>query len=625
MKLKPTSNGNVIADAFTEDALVDGTLSMNVEKCPNLYGTNYEIWESKTLAEIFTSGTSVEPLADLVFASTLNNNYYDTYTGTITVGTGSNITITNTGETTVDIYVVDLTTVFTTEPTETQCDAMAKMFLLNGTGSELITLEEVFYVDYTNSLVHNLTDIYGTGNEPTLETHETLIPQYTNTVLKAKAFSENLQQEYMQVKLTTPLYTGGMTYAELFDGYQLISNGDFSDGTTGWSVSGTYHSIENETLKSNLTISGSLSFHSNTSFNLNDEIYLFANINNTSATIISFSEMTTRTTDVVRYDYITLGSGWLNHSSIRDVSANGKYLGFTITSVGSALTYFDNIYAFNITALKALELYSPLYNDTFDNLSDVEIKAQLDLWVKFYALITGNVTDTGTEMLNDRYYMDYDNAKAYDLELVSAYAPSVDEVVYEGLSYRDIFESGNLVENPLLTDGTSWFNDSGLTLSDDKAYYLDTVNSAGIYQDILLEIGVNYYISIQIESAGTPLFGLQYRNSNYMMSYTYLYSLGQLSYIIEAVQTDGIEFNGRTSGAAFTMDNIFVIPMSIFTTAPSQAQLDTWLATYLTRSNKKALVESILNKDITLTSIPVKAKIYKDRLVILGDYVTVGE
>jgi hypothetical protein len=68
-----------------------------------------------------------------------------------------------------------------------------------------------------------------------------------------------------------------------------------------------------------------------------------------------------------------------------------------------------------------------MYADTFDNLSNAEIKAQMDLWVEIYSVLSGNTTKTGTAFLGNRYYVDYDNLKVYDYEKASPYLTSTPE------------------------------------------------------------------------------------------------------------------------------------------------------------------------------------------------------
>ena len=74
-----------------------------------------------------------------------------------------------------------------------------------------------------------------------------------------------------------------------------------------------------------------------------------------------------------------------------------------------------------------------------------------------------------------------------------------------------------------------------------------------------------------------------------------------------------------------TVDLVHWDTGSLFTVTPTNTQLDTWLSTYLYLKDKTSVMEDIIDKTVTLTGIPVKAKIYKDRFVILGEYVIIGE
>ena len=405
MKFFPRKNGNVIVDATTVDALVDGLVSIDVVKCPNLYGTAYNVWESNDLATIFGVATTVEPLGTLVYASVLGNNYYDTFTGTITVGTGSDITITNTGETAVDIYVVDLTTLFTTEPNETQCDAMAKMFLFNGTGSELITLEEVFYVDYTGQVIHNLTDIYGTGNEPTLETHEALIPQYTNTVLKAKAFENTLQQEYMEVSLDTPVYEN-LSLRDIFEDGNLVTNGDFSTTDNWLGINETTLKIIDETFEFDMSASAGIrQLNIN---GLNTQIlYIGLQSYVKSGTIGQYSLRFLTSSNVLASNAVNINTSNISfeiESGLLTASADFDRLQLAVTGIGDKIYVIDNIH------LIPMSLFTTAPTQT-----------QLDEWLDIYLTLTSANSKTGTAFVQDRFYIDYDNAKAYDYNIIAPY------------------------------------------------------------------------------------------------------------------------------------------------------------------------------------------------------------
>jgi hypothetical protein len=342
---------------------------------------------------------------------------------------------------------------------------MYKMFLFNGTGSELITLQDIFYVDYTGQVIHNLTSIYGEGNEPTLETHETLIPQYTNTVLKAKEFSENLQQEYMQMSLDSVVYEGlslrdivenyidipigelnNHTLREVFEDGNLVVNGDFSDGTTGWTSL-----LKAQVINDKLNVKGE--------------------------------------NDIARAQQpkvLILNNDYYFRLDIQLIS---------IASLSSNII----CQIFGYTTPAKIELPNTTLNDV-KSLSMIHIPT----------LATSNVISLG-RTTNQTFEANYDN-----VYLVDRTSLGIDHLTVEQMDY----------------------------------YY-------EMYQDFK-----DVYVGDKVIS---------------------------------------------------------------FTTAPTQNQLDTWLATYLYLNDKKAVMEDVLDKTVTLTGIPTKAKIYKDRFVILGKFVIIGE
>jgi hypothetical protein len=79
-------------------------------------------------------------------------------------------------------------------------------------------------------------------------------------------------------------------------------------------------------------------------------------------------------------------------SVIHTLTATGNVYVALYSTLTSGVFYFDNIYLFNITALQTLQLYSPMYADTFDNLSDANIQAQFDDWIENGTDFTDDVT-----------------------------------------------------------------------------------------------------------------------------------------------------------------------------------------------------------------------------------------
>ena len=349
---------------------------------------------------------------------------------TITQGTGSDFTVTNTSEETVDIYVAILSS-FLAVPTKEQCDDMYKLFMLNGTGSELITLQDIFYVDYTGQVIHNLTSIYGEGNEPTLETHETLIPQYTNIVLKAKAFSENLQQEYMQMSLDSVVYEG-LSLRDIFendtDGILLpngvktfeISGNDLVQRVKKYTLQASdFVALSNQTLWQRISIKKPIDLINYGLFDNNlGNVYINGFIH---VLYVDNATMIGKITSSAYANTFTLGFPLGTYDNLAEAQAD--------------LVDTDIYY----------QLATPIVLHTF---TTAPTQTQLDELLDIYLTLTSNNTKTGTALVQDRYYVDYDNAKAYDYNVIEPYLPTaLDTPIYEGLSLRDIVE--NYIDIPI--------------------------------------------------------------------------------------------------------------------------------------------------------------------------------
>ena len=601
----PDRNGDLRADAFTVEAVLP--IVIPTIKCPDVYGTDFIIWEALALSGIFTGGTSVEPDGTLVYETVNGNSYYDTFTQEIVVADGTDITITNTSEETITIYVVSMSTLFTALPTKAQLDDMYKLFMMNGTTTELLTIDDIFYVDYTNNVIHNLTTIYGTGNEPlTVEAFETLKAKYTNTVVKAPEFTNDLQNELVMVSKADNINTpkqyvvndidtaidslNGLTLREVFEdgnlfnndlvtadnatlvsyvdnvlvynntnqisivqttskvsvvtgqkifisynlksdtaaaysniytrdtissaytpnntlvvdeenvytqikditvttdsriavrlvlfddtytsstnelkdiyfvnlntlglqaltaeqmdeyfemynylkgattftdleALQLVANGDFDEGTTGWDI---HAEINYDTLYNDLHIditSGTLTGTRYITSNLGTRtsIYIYYDFDNISMPV-DYGTFAIRTTGYTNLYPLSNITG--NHSYLLNLASNNMMFAIGHNFNRDIEYRLDNVYIFDKVAMQMAQVYSPLYEDTFDNLLDSEIKAQMDVWVKLLTILNGSTTKTGTDLLANRYYVDYDNLKIYDYAKAEPYLTTTPE------------------------------------------------------------------------------------------------------------------------------------------------------------------------------------------------------
>jgi len=264
----------------------------------------------------------------------------------------------------------------------------------NGTGSAL--LNGRYYFNYDDDVIHDLLAIYGAGNEPSLAMHETLIPQYTNTVIKAKAFENTLQQEYMQLSLDTPVYEG-LSLRDIFEDGNIITNPQFENGITGWNDSGIItKSVTNGIIEiiSESNISGIFQ-----SLNING-VKLYHNIRYKSST----APFLTISTPYREINYM-IATDFSVYSSIINTTPNTNFNFFLRNRLSTQILYIDYVYALNLT----------------DLFTTAPTQNQLDEWLDIYLTLTSANSKTGTAFVQDRFYIDYDNAKAYDYNIIAPY------------------------------------------------------------------------------------------------------------------------------------------------------------------------------------------------------------
>lgn len=503
MKFFPRKNGNVIVDAIIEDVTVDGLKSLAVEKCPNVYSNalDEKIYEGLSLRDIFESGNLVvngdfsdgttgwTPFSStlsnvnnnlittstvvtnsgfyqtLDLLNTLNDKIYVITSGKIIDDTNSNgmyvwagkdglynltniiaedilfenVFLTSSNIFTNDestgyftlylqhrrsadgigktmefdyIYALNLTTLFTTAPSKAQLDEWLALYLYlknaetSRTGSEIV---ESLYINYDNLIAHNLTTIYGAGNEPSLATHEALIPQYTNTVLKAKAFANTLQQEYMQMSLDTPIYEG-LSLRDIFESGVIFSDTFITD-LSDYNIS--YLSGDSGVVDNQLKL-----FSTSTSF-----VQKLLSLTQNESYYISFK------TIVNRYVSGTLGLRFNIGASTQFTLYSSTTIGTHTTSniITNTFSGIDNIWFGNSNSGNADVYYDNLFIIPMSLFTIAPSQAQLDEWLDMYLTLTSNTTNTGTEFYQDRYYVDYDNAKVYDYNKIATYVATTPE------------------------------------------------------------------------------------------------------------------------------------------------------------------------------------------------------
>jgi hypothetical protein len=185
---------------------------------------------------------------------------------------------------------------------------------------------------------------------------------------------------------------GGLLYAP-----QLVTNGDFSDGTTGWTgasstlnVLGGIGSMIGNGTSPGPFLTNSLSMIVSHKY----YVSLKARATNNLATDLSIRHSGS---SVFASQVNPVQNTWYNLSAVITASVT-TYRIYTVyntmADATNAVTEIDYAYSFNISTLIANKQYSPLYEDTFDNLTDEQIKTQMDLWVNNKTLPNANLLAT---------------------------------------------------------------------------------------------------------------------------------------------------------------------------------------------------------------------------------------
>ena len=212
--------------------------------------------------------------------------------------------------------------------------------LINGSGS--ITFNSLFVVD--------LTAIFGQGYEPTTQ-H--FIDYYWGEASVS----------------TSPSVTGST-----LESHQLVTNGDFSDGTTGWTKfdDNTYYVSDGELIveKGTDTLTSAIQpFASIVDHKYYYRLYFNYDVDGTYLFQIN-----------QQGDYQTLPNKEAYNSGI--ILSNYEGVNLYIGQGSNAnFIVIDNVRLYDITPLITNKQYSPLYSTTFDLMSDAEIQTQMNAWV----------------------------------------------------------------------------------------------------------------------------------------------------------------------------------------------------------------------------------------------------
>jgi len=192
----------------------------------------------------------------------------------------------------------------------------------------------------------------------------------------------------------------------LFDTYQLVSNGDFNNGTSGWTAT---------TNTTGFAVnSGIMQFEK---IGADSYIYELMTISVSKYYMIYRAKSPSNT-----FNMNLSGTYTLNHSGsdtfeiisqVVDVTSNLTAVRLQTGAVG--VNYVDYAYLFNISTLIANKQYSPIYKKTFDVMNNDEIKAQMDEFVAKPYLFLDYETLGLDDLLISNTDMDYWYNLYYDI------------------------------------------------------------------------------------------------------------------------------------------------------------------------------------------------------------------
>jgi hypothetical protein len=178
---------------------------------------------------------------------------------------------------------------------------------------------------------------------------------------------------------------------DLLQATQLLTNPDFDSGIAFWPWARSVNTASGGILTNTGDGSHPDPFTSqNFTFPSGNKIYniVRARVTNANATQLNV-EVPSYVVQLTPAQNV-----WYNLSAVTNASTGTIRIIHRYADAATAngkVMEVDFAYVFNITPLIANKQYSPLYNTTFDLMSDAEIKAQMDLWISQGILPNDNI------------------------------------------------------------------------------------------------------------------------------------------------------------------------------------------------------------------------------------------
>ena len=287
----------------------------------------------------------------------------------------------------------------------------------------------------------------------------------------------------------------------------LVVNGDFSNGTTDWYFTQTYASwiVENGTLKGSITTAGGTA----------TDINIYKSFASLTPVVgktyyVSFKVKSNVNTAKCYFEfgkqnvtYTTVNTSWQRCSSAYTADNSGIYLRFYFSGnydVGN-IYYLDDVLLYDIEEFKN----KGIKNDNgvlFANLTNEEIKSQLDIWVENgFPTVVEKLVSKSDNLFNAKFNTlssldSEDLVTNSDLLLDDNSDSTPNGFELQGTATINSLSNG--IWNLSSTGGFRGIKVSGLTLSANTSYYI-----YGYYKTSNIYIQINPEIVSRHSGNGT--------------------------------------------------------------------------------------------------------------------------
>jgi hypothetical protein len=247
---------------------------------------------------------------------------------------------------------------------------------------------------------------------------------------KTKAKLDNQGNLYANEFVEDYEVVSGLTLKQLFEDNNLIINGGFENGTTGWFFGNGFNVTSEKSLRGRISakLTNRLNYAiQDISITNGNKVYIVGNIFNVNlpSSLALLNTSTIGTYNNQQNSSTSLMDEWVPLSLIRTIDGGGvRVIAGIFGSNSASLAYYDEYRAINLSELVTQGYFS------------VEpTKSQMDAWYRDY--------------MNSRMKQ---NGQVITKEFNEV---GIDTIAVNGLTYRQIFETNNDVVNPTMLDANS--------------------------------------------------------------------------------------------------------------------------------------------------------------------------